>query len=124
MSFPIEKRKYPRLSISNRDYAVWFEARGVEIRDCRLVNLSAGGCGMEVEIASTRHIEVGEILESLYLDHPDLPHVPLSALVLRMLGRVPGKTSGYVLVGVEFQDITPFVRNLIADHVTEQMAGE
>jgi hypothetical protein len=79
---------------------------------------------MEVEITSTWHMEVGDILEDLYLDHPDLPHLPLSALILRMLGRVPGKTSGYVLVGVEFQGITPFVRNLIADHVAAELAVE
>jgi hypothetical protein len=65
---------------------------------------------------------VGDILEGLILDHPDLSSVPLSALVMRMLGKVPGKTSGYVLVGIEFQGITPYVRNLIADHVTTRLA--
>jgi hypothetical protein len=37
--------------------------------------------------------------------------------VVRLLGKVPGKTSGYVLAGVEFTMITPFVRQLIREHV-------
>lgn len=119
-----EQRKHPRLSITGREYGVRFEANGLDILDARLVNLSAGGCGLEVQMADARHLEIGDILEALYLDHMDLPLVPLTALVLRMLGKVPGKTVGYVLVGAEFQGLTPFVRNLIADHVTAQMTQE
>jgi hypothetical protein len=61
-------------------------------------------------------------VECLHLDHPDLPLVPLSAVVLRILGKVPGKTSGYVLLGLEYQDITPFIRGHIAEHVDSQMS--
>ena len=122
MSTEHEQRKYPRLSTTDRGYGLRFQAKGVDIRDGRLANLSAGGCGLEVQMAEARHLEVGEVLENLCLDHPDLPHVPMSAVVLRLLGKVPGKTSGYVLVGVEFQGLTPFVRALIADHVAAQLA--
>lgn len=124
MSSPQEQRKYPRLSIHGRDYGVRFEVKGVEILDSRLVNLSAGGCGMEVQIAQARLIEEGESLDALYLVHPDLPQVPLSGLVLRVLGKVPGKTTGYALVGVEYKEITPFVRGLISEHVDAQMSEE
>ena len=79
---------------------------------------------MEVAMADAGPIDAGDLLEDLYLDHPDLPLVPLSALVIRILGKVAGKTQGYVLVGVEFQEMTTFVRNLIADHVAAQLAGE
>jgi PilZ domain len=116
-----EQRKFPRLSITGEEYGVSFQVKGVEIQNSRMVNLSAGGCGLEVAMADVRHMEVGDILEGLILDHPDLPSVPLSALVMRMLGKVSGKTIGYVLVGIEFQGITPYVRNLIADHVTVQL---
>lgn len=121
MSIEHEQRKYPRLSTTSRVYGVRFRAKGIDIHDCRLVNLSAGGCGVEVQMADARNLEVGDVLEALYLDHPDMPLVPLSAVILRMLGKVPGKTLGYVLVGVEFQGITPFVRELIADHVAAQL---
>jgi hypothetical protein len=36
---------------------------------------------------------------------------------------VPGKTSGYVLAGVEFTQITPFVQQLIRDHVLAHSAA-
>jgi hypothetical protein len=62
------------------------------------------------------------VLEDLFLLHPDLPCVPLRAVVVRLLGKVPGKTSGYVLAGVEFNLLTPFVKQLIRDHV-ESRAG-
>jgi hypothetical protein len=39
-----------------------------------------------------------------------------------VLGKVPGKTSGYVLVGVDFTDITPLVQDLIDGHVQAQRA--
>jgi c-di-GMP-binding flagellar brake protein YcgR len=124
MSAPIEQRKYPRVNITSGDYGVRFLVKEVEILESRLVNLSAGGCGLEVAVSDVRYLDVGDILEGFFLDHPDLPSVPLSALVMRMLGKVPGKTSGYVLVGVEFQGITPFVRNLIAEHVDAQTPEE
>lgn len=122
MSIEYEQRKFPRVSTTNRPYGIRFQAKGLEIHDSRLSNLSAGGCGLEVQMAAARNLEVGDVLEPFYLDHPDLPFVPLSALVLRVLGKVPGKTSGYVLMGVEFQGLTPFVQGLIADHVASQLA--
>jgi len=124
MSVPHEQRKYPRMSVSDGEYGARFQIKGIAIPDGRLVNLSAGGCGLEVALTDVHQLDVGDILEGFCLDHPDLPAVPLSALVMRLLGKVPGKTSGYVLVGVEFQDITPFVRNLIAEHVATQMSEE
>jgi c-di-GMP-binding flagellar brake protein YcgR len=122
MPFQHDQRKYPRLSITDRAYGVLFEAKGTQVKDSRLVNLSAGGCGLEVQITDARHLEIGDMLEGLYLDHSDLPLVPLTALILRMLGKVPGKTTGYAIVGVEFQDITPLVQGLIAGHVETQLA--
>ncbi|MBK9796176.1 MAG: PilZ domain-containing protein [Holophagaceae bacterium] len=124
MSVQQEQRKYPRMSVSDAEYGVRFQVGGLAIREGRLVNLSAGGCGIEVAITDVWLLDVGDVLEDFHVDHPDLPAVPLSALVMRMLGKVPGKTSGYVLVGVEFQRITPFVRNLIADHVSARMGPE
>jgi c-di-GMP-binding flagellar brake protein YcgR len=124
MSPQSEQRRYPRMSVTGTDYGVTFKIKGTAILTSRLINLSAGGCGLEVAMADVRLVETGDLLEALLLDHPDLPSVPLSAVVMRMLGKVPGKTMGYVLVGVEFQGVTPFVRDLIAGHVAAQMTGE
>lgn len=119
-----EKRKHPRLSVDGRYYGIRFRAQGIPIHDSRLVNISAGGCGLEIQMADARYLDVGDLMDSIFLDHPDLPFVPLSAVVMRMLGKVAGKTGGYVLVGLEFQEITPFIQGLIADHVAERLNQE
>lgn len=124
MTPEIEQRRFPRMSTSAGTYGVRFLVGEIEVRDARLANLSAGGCGLEVQMAQAPHLETGTVLEGLILDHPDLPFVPLRATILRLLGKVPGKTSGYLLAGVEFQDITPFVQKLIAEHVASQLARE
>lgn len=124
MTLEQEKRRYPRLSTTAGGYGVRFRTKDIDILDANLANLSAGGCGLEVQLHEAAHLDVGDAIEFLVLDHPDLPLVPLTATILRMLGKVAGKTTGYVLIGVEFQDITPFVRELIADHVAHELARE
>lgn len=112
-----ERRREFRLSTGGGEYRVSFRFQGRQVTRAHLVNLSAGGCGLEIQMADARDLEPGAELEELFLLHPDLPCVPLRALVVRMLGKVPGKTSGYVLAGVEFTLVTRFVQQLIRDHV-------
>jgi c-di-GMP-binding flagellar brake protein YcgR len=118
----IERRRDIRLSTTVGPYKVSFRFRGRHVTRARLVNVSAGGCGLEIQMADARDIDTGAVLEEFFLLHRDLPCVPLQATVVRMLGKVPGKTSGYVLVGLEFSMITGFVQNLIRGHV-ESHAG-
>jgi hypothetical protein len=113
-----ECRRFPRLS-TGQEYGVTFKVAGDEITDAQLQNVSAGGCGLQVSMETAVHMEVGLILKDICLDHPWLPFVPLEGQVVRLLGKVPGKTSGYVLVGVEFSAITPLVQLLIQAHVED-----
>jgi hypothetical protein len=69
-------------------------------------------------------LDTGSVLENLCILHPDLPSVPLRGTVVRLLGKVPGKTSGYVLAGVEFNLITPFIQGLIDAHIEARCASE
>ncbi len=117
-----EQRRFPRMSVSGLDYSVRFQVQGRAVDGARLANLSASGCGLEVQMSEAWHLERGSVLEPFYLDHPDLPYVPLQASVIRILGKVVGKTHGYVLVGVEFSRITSFVQGLIQEHVSACMA--
>jgi len=112
-----DRRRDIRLSTTGGPYQVSFQFRERHVPCARLVNLSAGGCGLEIQMADARDMDTGAVLEDFFLLHPDLPCVPLRAIVVRLLGKVPGKTSGYVLAGVEFTMITPFVGQLIRDHV-------
>jgi c-di-GMP-binding flagellar brake protein YcgR len=117
-----ERRRDIRLSTAGGGYQVGYRFHERQVTSARLANLSASGCGLEIQIADAREMDVGSVLVELFLLHPDLPCVPLEATVMRLLGKVPGKTSGYVLAGVEFTLITPFVQGLIRDHVTAHTA--
>ncbi len=123
MNSEAERRRFERLSTAGKPYGVRFRLKGREILDARLANLSACGCGLEVQMAEVADLEPGVPLQDLCLEHPDLPLVPLEGTVVRVLGKVPGKTSGYVLVGVDFVAITPTVQGLIQGHVLAQQAG-
>jgi c-di-GMP-binding flagellar brake protein YcgR len=112
-----ERRRDVRLSTTGGSYLVSFRIRERQVGGARLVNVSAGGCGLEIQMADAWDLDTGIVLEDLFLLHPDLPCVPLQATVVRLLGKVPGKTSGYVLAGLEFTMITPFVQELIREHV-------
>ncbi|HEX9009358.1 MAG TPA: PilZ domain-containing protein [Holophagaceae bacterium] len=123
MSTEAERRRFERLSTAGKPYAVRFHLHGREVLGARLANLSACGCGLEVQMVDAADLEAGVALQALYLEHPDLPFVPLEGTVVRVLGKVSGKTTGYVLVGVDFTDITPMVQELIQGHVQAQQAG-
>lgn len=116
-----ERRREFRLSTAGGGYKVRFQFRGRAVAEARLVNLSAGGCGLEIQMADAWDMDTGAVLEDIVLVHPDLPCVPLQGAVVRMLGKVPGKTSGYILAGVEFTLITAFIRQLIRDHTESRI---
>lgn len=118
-----DRRRFPRLSTAGKAYGVRFRLAHRDLK-ARLANLSACGCGLEVQMADAADLEAGVLLQALHLEHADLPPVPLDGVVVRVLGKVPGKTAGYVLVGVEFTAITPLVQELINTHVLAQQAGE
>ena len=112
-----ERRRFTRLSTSGGSYDVSFQLHDRLVTGARLVNISAGGCGLEIQMVDAWDLDTGGVLENLCILHPDLPCVPLQGLVVRLLGKVAGKTSGYVLAGVEFSLITLFVQELIQGHV-------
>ena len=120
----MERRRFTRMSTSGGPYAVTFQIHGRVVDSARLANLSAGGCGLEIQMVDAWDLDSGAVLENICIIHPDLPCVPLQGIVMRLLGKVPGKTSGYVLAGLEFSQITPFVQGLIEDHVQERCAQE
>ena len=118
-----ERRREARLSTQGGAYQVGFRYRDRRITTARLANLSAGGCGLEIQIADAWEMDTGSVLDDFLIIHPDIPCVPLEATIMRMLGKVSGKTSGYALAGVEFTMITPFVKELIREHVTALTEG-
>ncbi len=121
MAQALDSRRFSRVS-TGPEYGVRFRsAAGTVITKAQIQNVSAGGCGLQVSMGDAVDLETGANLEALYLDHPWLPYVPLEGQIVRMLGKVPGKTAGYVLVGVEFTAITPLVQSLIQAHVEDRL---
>jgi len=119
-----ERRRDVRVNTTGGPYEVSFSFRDRAVTNARLANLSASGCALEIQIAEARDMDTGVVLKNFYLLHPDLPAVPLQAIVMRLLGKVPGKTSGYVLTGLEFTMITPFIQDLIRQHVNAYACAE
>ena len=111
------------MSTSGQPYGVRFQLHDRIVDDTLLANLSAGGCGLEIQMVDAWDLDTGSVLDNLCILHPDLPCVPLQGTVVRLLGKVPGKTSGYVLAGIEFNMITPFIQGLIQDHVESRCGG-
>ncbi|BDU72127.1 hypothetical protein METEAL_13010 [Mesoterricola silvestris] len=111
------------MSTSGGTYRVAFHLHERMVAGARLANLSAGGCGLEIQLVDAWDLDTGSVLDNLCILHPDLPCVPLQGTVMRLLGKVPGKTSGYVLAGIEFTMITPFIQGMIDAHVEAHFAG-
>jgi len=118
----INRRRFPRLN-TGPDYGLHVWVGGQLLEGAHLQNISAVGCALQLPILAVGGIENGTSLEPLYLDHEALPFVPLGGTVVWVLGRHAGRTSGYVLLGVEFRIITPMVQRLIGQHVEEEAGG-
>jgi len=114
-----EMRRFERLSVGP-EYRVTMEFQGRELKDVVLQNISAGGCGVKVPRPEAAGMDSGVHIPLLHLIHPALPHVPLEATVVRLLGRANGSRDGYVLLGLEFAYVTPTVERLIQRHVIAQ----
>lgn len=116
---PQDRRRYPRLN-TGPEYGLYLWVGDHRVEHARMQNISACGLALQMQVEEAGTLEVGSTVAPLYLDHPDLPWVPLQATVMWVLGKHAGKTSGYILVGLDFTLITPFVRNLIQEHVLNQ----
>jgi len=119
-----DRRRAARLSTSGGPYGVSFRQEGRDSRQVRLANISSTGCALEIPMEEAWDMEMGSVFRDFYLNHPELPFVPLHATVVRLLGKVPGKTSGYILAGVDFTLITPLVQGLIQAHVEAHLLAE
>jgi len=113
------QRQYPRISTVGGNYQVRFRLGDRLVSEARLANVSAGGCGLEIQVADAMDLVMGSVLVEIYMVHPELPLVPLQGCVVFLLGKASGKTRGYVVAGVQFTRITPQVQLLIAEHVQD-----
>ncbi len=115
---PEDRRRFPRLN-TGPDYGARVLYMGRALDHAELKNISACGCALQVMVEEVRSLEVGTVLDGIYLLHPELPQVPLPAVVMWVLGRHAAKVSGPITVGLDFNPITDLVQELIQQHVLE-----
>ena len=123
MDSPADRRRYPRLSV-DASYTARFHGAGKVFMAVAMVDLSAGGICLRMDPRESGPLLKGTQVTALYLDHLGLPTVPLQGLVSWVMGRVPGKVEGFILVGVEFLNLNPKVEAILAQHVQERLGTE
>jgi hypothetical protein len=102
-------------------YTARFQGAGTGFNAVSMVDLSAGGICLRMDPRESGPLVKGTQVTSLFLDHQGLPTVPLQGLVSWVMGRVPGKVEGFILVGVEFMNLNPKVESALAQHVQERL---
>jgi c-di-GMP-binding flagellar brake protein YcgR len=112
------RRRFPRVNVDER-HTVRFQFQSRELVGLPMTNLSAGGCCVKVVPSQAEGLVKGVAVEGLFLVHPNIPSVPLRAMVCWLMGRQPGKTEGFALVGFEFTDITPQYQESLDAYVAE-----
>lgn len=122
MDASADRRRHPRLSVGG-GYTARFRAADRAFAGVPLADLSAGGLCLRLEAREAEPLGKGTFLAALYVDHPGLPAVPLQGQVSWLMGKVPGKTDGFVLVGVEFVNLHPKVEAVLAQHVLDRIGG-
>lgn len=118
MDDPANRRRFARVNVDDQ-HTVRFRFQDRELVGLPMTNLSAGGCCVKLVPAQAEGLDKGVGVEDLFLVHPRIPSVPLRAMVCWLMGRQPGKTEGFALVGFEFTDITPEFQASLEAYVAE-----
>ncbi len=121
MESEAERRRHPRLSV-DPSYTVRFKAGSRTFTAVPMTDLSAGGFCLRMTPKEAEGLAKGTSVASLYLDHLGLPTLPLQGQVVWVMGRVPGKVEGFVLVGIEFVNLHAKVEAALALYVRERLA--
>lgn len=114
----INRRRFLRVNVSEH-HTVRFKIGERALAGLVMTNLSAGGCCVKIPSSQSEWLEKGTAVSAMYLVHPRIPSVPLQAAVCWLLGKQPGKTDGFVLVGFEFVDPSPQFQETLDAYVRE-----
>jgi c-di-GMP-binding flagellar brake protein YcgR len=120
MDQPADRRRHPRLSV-DASYTARFRAGDRAYDSVPLSDLSAGGICLRIGVLDADPFSKGTMITNLYLEHAGLPKSPLQGQVTWMMGKVPGKQEGFVLVGVEFVGLNPKLEAALASFVAERI---
>jgi hypothetical protein len=113
---PQDRRRFARMN-TGPDYGVRIVHGGRVLERARLTSISGSGCAAQVQLEEIPGLEVGTLFDTIHLLHPDLPYVPLQGTAVWVMGRHATKTTGTVLLGIDFTPITPFLQQFMDAHV-------
>jgi hypothetical protein len=105
-------------------YHCRFRVNGVAYQDQPLSGLLPGSCRFGVDVRRSGPFQAGALLQTFYVDHPELPQVPVQACVSRVVGKLPGRTEGQVTVYADFINLNQRLRGLIQEHLLSIMKGD
>jgi c-di-GMP-binding flagellar brake protein YcgR len=116
MNDQIERRRFVRVNV-NESHTARLQIGEKTFSSLIVTNLSAGGCCVRVPASLADELDKGTLIHMLYLVHPRIPSVPLQASVNWLLGKQPGRSEGFVLVGLEFIDPVPHYQETLDTYV-------
>lgn len=103
---PTSERRDTRRIILGGGYTAHFTLGGHAFGEVRVTNISCGGCFLMVGKRDERLFQKNALLEQFTLDHPELPHAPMTGQVAYALG---GGNFGmdFIGIGVHFAYRSP-----------------
>jgi c-di-GMP-binding flagellar brake protein YcgR len=114
---------HPRLSVGS-DHTCSFRLAGVAFQDVAMTDLSDTGCGFRVHIQHSGPFSPGAFVQSFRIHHPDLPAVPMQGCLSQVIGKIPGRTMGFILVHMDFQNLNTRLVQIIKDHVAQRLGRQ
>lgn len=114
------RREHPRLNLGEA-FTVRFEVEGRVFRGVVMTNLSVGGVGLRMEVGDLAGITAGTLLRNLVMEHPALPSLRIQAEVRHVLGAHPGRASGPVFLGVQFQAVPEALARQLEEFIQKRL---
>ena len=111
---------HPRVSLGS-DHTCSFRMAGVVFQDVPMTNLSDSGCGFRVHIKNSGPFCPGSFVQAFRIHHPEFPAVPMQGCLSQVVGKIPGRTMGFILVHMDFQNLNERLIKIIKDHVGQRL---
>ncbi len=111
------RREFRRVPVG-RDHTVRFRLAGRSLERVRIANLSAGGCFAILAGEPPVHVYEGAILVDFTLEHGELPSMPISAKVVRVVKGLAEITEHDIGLGILFLSTSAKFTERVDDYVT------
>ena len=124
-----DPRRFDRRLNVGPDFTLKFFLYDEEFQGVPIINLSGGGCCVQLGAELAEMIGKGSRLHNLTLCHPELPATPQLAEVMYLMGKTAnlrnqGPRKGVILCGLKFLHATPEFREDLSRYVDAKLSAE